>query len=336
VLGVGGAAVVGTLAGCHPARKDPLAGRPDVVTLTGAVWTVADLAFSPDGRLLAVSGGDGHIWLWEVATRRPAGSPRAAYRTTNQPSPAADGVAFSPDGRLLAFSDERDGAVRLWDIAAGRLVDPPLDSRPTEVTGLEFSADGALLVVSGSSRVRLWDVAGRRLVAELGPEYSHAVFSPDGTRLAILVLDPRDHRTVTVRFWDVATRRTVGAPITGASFTFHSVRFSPDGRLLASHDYESVRFWDLGTHQPFGSPLAERPHLFHTMAFRPDGKVLATTTTNGDRGAVWLWDTSSGRRVGPVLDGLSQFVYGLAFDPTGALLAVSDDTDIRLWAVPGR
>jgi WD40 repeat protein len=116
-------------------------------------------------------------------------------------------------------------------------------------------------------------------------------FSPDGRLLAAVVLDELDHRTPTVRFWDVAARRPV-----------------------------------------------DHRHVVHVPPSRgsPDGKLLATTSSDGERGAVQLRNPSTGRRVGPMLGGLSQFVDNLAFDPTGALLAVSDSTDIRLWAVAGR
>jgi WD40 repeat protein len=54
--------------------------------------------FSPDGRLLAVSGDHGRVRLWDVRTRREVGELRG-LRAWSQ------AIAFSPDGRLLAGSE---------------------------------------------------------------------------------------------------------------------------------------------------------------------------------------------------------------------------------------
>ena len=72
------------------------------------------MAFSSDGRLLAVAGGDsagGTVRLWNPATGQPAGGPLLAG-----PGGQVNAVAFSPDGRLLATAGN-DGTVRLWKMS---------------------------------------------------------------------------------------------------------------------------------------------------------------------------------------------------------------------------
>jgi WD40 repeat protein len=71
------------------------------------------LAFSPNGKLLAIGCGDGTVRLWNPATRRPVGAP---IQTGSGPADALNVVAFSPDGKLLA-GGSGNGSVLLWQVS---------------------------------------------------------------------------------------------------------------------------------------------------------------------------------------------------------------------------
>jgi len=75
---------------------------------------VKGTSFSPDGRLLATTGPDNAIRIWDAAT----GNEVASLRGTNQIVP---NVAFSPDGRELV-SSSADGSVKRWDVQTGKLL----------------------------------------------------------------------------------------------------------------------------------------------------------------------------------------------------------------------
>ncbi|MEU5876043.1 hypothetical protein ABZ810_00780, partial [Spirillospora sp. NPDC047279] len=90
--------------------------RLSVRELSGPNSTITDVAFSPDGRLLAGSGPDA-VWLWDMSDSRRNGRVLASLSTLS--------VAFSPDGRTLATGG-RDDTVRLWDTVTGKEVGGPL------------------------------------------------------------------------------------------------------------------------------------------------------------------------------------------------------------------
>src|SRR5262249_59627190 len=72
---------------------------------------IQDVAFSPDGKLLATCGYDRLIKLWDPATGKEV-------RTLKDHSDAVYSLAFSPDGKLLA-SGAADRAVKVWEVASG-------------------------------------------------------------------------------------------------------------------------------------------------------------------------------------------------------------------------
>jgi WD40 repeat protein len=142
----------------------------------------ADVAFSPDGELLATASRDDVIF-WDAAT----GDEIAAL-----PAGDVNGVALSPDGELLATAEDH-GPARLWDVESQEPT-AALSSSAAWLHDVAFSPDGKLLATAASrdGDVQLWDVATGDLVANLGghSDNVHAVaFSPDGE---LLVTASRD------------------------------------------------------------------------------------------------------------------------------------------------
>jgi WD40 repeat protein len=112
---------------------------------------VQELAFSPDGRTLAVAAGM-QLFVFDVPARRLRGKIDVH---ANQVA----SVAFAPDGRLIATASQ-DGTVRFWD-AESLSERAGYNWEIGKLRGVAFSPDGMTVAAVGEkSRVVIWDVEG--------------------------------------------------------------------------------------------------------------------------------------------------------------------------------
>ena len=151
-------------------------------------------------------------------------------------------------------------------------------------------------------------------------------FSPDDTLLATAGRDG------TVRLWNPATDRRVGAPLQTGQTGVTAVAFSPDGTLLATAGGDgTVLLWNPATDRRVGAPLhASARYGAPAVAFSHDGTLLATA---GLDGTVLLWNPATDRRVGaPLHVSAGYSAPAVAFSHDGTLLATAgDDGTVLLW-----
>jgi WD40 repeat protein len=250
-------------------------------------------------------------------------------------------MAFSPDGRTMATVRQGPpgrGSVQLWDVRTGdreatlatdtdlALLGEQLHITDARLKAVGFSPTGrAVAARVGKNRViEVWDVATGRLGQSrtLGA-IDTAVFSPEGTRLAIVGMDG------SVRIWHLSTG-ALHTVHTGHGQSVRAVAFTPDGRTLAVVDIEAggeqITLLDAvtGRAQRTIKPGVRGPL---SLAFSPDGHTLATASNSN--GVVTTWDA----RTGQLQDSfsVSDQVASLAFSSDGRTLAASSVRGVQLW-----
>jgi WD40 repeat protein len=291
-----------------------LDARPDD---PGRSWFQPDyieqVAFAPDGQLLAAARIDQTVLFWETASGKLVRKLKGCS------------VAFAPDGKLLACGGQRPdrgdagfgrvpdrGIIRLYDRATWAEV-RELNDLGWRTTGLAFSPDGGTLASirwtglgfgggwqpawPDDQEICLWEVAsGRRRLAFGGPSgIERLAFSPDGRTLATVAPWQRG----TIDLWETATGK--GRARLMLEARAFAVAWAPDGTALAvGNDEGTVGLW--------GWPAARETCRLEghqggvkALAFAPGGKTVLSGSTDT---AALVWDVAEplARRFRPAAD----------------------------------
>ncbi|HET7929544.1 MAG TPA: WD40 repeat domain-containing protein, partial [Actinomycetota bacterium] len=249
---------------------------------------VNDVAFSPDGSMLASTGEDGKLNVWNASTARLISSVAAAG--------GAWGPSFSADGSLVAaaWGDDVKPAddVRVLDLSTDRVVST---IHVSEAIDTALSPDGKRVAVAWSFPAvqagAVFDVStGEKAFALAGPNccerpVSRGVsWSPDGRLVAVSSEN-------TARVWNAKTE-TVRYTLVGHSGSILSVAWSADSsRLVTGSSDGTAKVWEIGpdgVRERWSLSAQETKSGIVGVAFSPDGtRVMA-----GDAriSAVQIWD----------------------------------------------
>jgi WD40 repeat protein len=240
---------------------------------------VAHAAFSPDGKALLVTAGDGSVSLvdlatgvqWSPSTITPPPRVQRGAGDSQWVVVAAAPCRFSLNGQRLVW--EEGGSLRVFNVPAHE----QRAAYPGTLEQLAFAPDGETWAVAAENEVQLCaapDGEERAVLRGHSSPVKFLAWSPDGQRLASVA--GRE-----IKLWDV--KRGEELATLRPDRPDCAVRFSPDGRFLclAASGFqgqqgmlvgrgESIPLWDLSK-----SPPEHVASVASANVMAPDNRVLA-------------------------------------------------------------
>ena len=224
------------------------------------------VAFSPDGKSLAVTATDG-IHLFDPTTGKEVERLPAKLSDTRSVQYTRDGkklayggndgkaivwdlptkrilytfsgsssiggyLAVTPDNKTLALGTSGT-YVQLWDLDTGKERWAPILGHRAPIAALEFAPDGMTLVSTaryGHGPILLWNTADWQPSGSLAGATNWLAFSPDGKLATVQCGDGQSGNQI--RLWDFAAKKEVSVLNVSSSDSVTGARFSLDGQTL--------------------------------------------------------------------------------------------------------
>ncbi len=295
---------------------------------------VGAAAVSPDGTKVATGTADGKVFLWDINSGLPIGTPFVHDGPVRC-------LAWSRSGKLLAVGTgdnwsargptaQQRGEARVWNVESRQALTPPLKHKGT-VWAVSLQAGDKLLLTGCHDKfARIWTLADPQKPKEI--KHDHAVtgasFFPDGQSFVTATCynsydaNPQLGR---VQCWDTDKLTPLGETMRQPSAFCLTVQ--EDGELIVTGGVDSrVRFWDRATGKLSSKELYVGSYAICLGLSSDGGRIVIGTTDY----RAHIFDTDTYERLCPQMY-LASPLSAVAITPDGATILTSDQSSTRLW-----
>ena len=282
--------------------------------------SVASVAYSRDGAVLAAGDDAKRLSIWDLA------SAKQVARATNFPDSVA-AVAFGSDRQTVYGAAGNKLYQWAWAGTGPLRAFSPPDLRIAD--HLCITAGDRYAVVSGfrnaqdeNARVTEWiDLATGRHFGNVQPGDVIAI-NTTGHLVAVA-------HDGSVQLFDANTATPAGPPMAGdfGESAFTAAAFAPRGDVIAIAGNDRISLWDVKTGEKIGQPWLGHVETIDALVFDPDGRHL---TSLAEDNSIIYWNVTGPR------DLSRQFAttdgdWALAFSPAGHILASSGKATTTIW-----
>ena len=241
---------------------------------------IAVVAFSPDGKWLAIGPNGPHSGVHLVDTKTGK-----TGLTLPGPATKTNVMTWSPDGTQLVLGSTTDKSIRVWNVPEKKLV-KVYEPEASRLFSLGFTKTGTLLAagvpVGDRDGLAIFDVVAGKIEKTLKGHkelIEAASFTPAADKLTSVGWDAM------VRVWDVE-KGEESAIMKGHKKGVRSVTTSADGKRLASSGEREMKLWDGEKHELLADLGGENAGAkFVTMS--SDGAWMVSIARDG---TARLWD----------------------------------------------
>jgi serine/threonine protein kinase len=278
------------------------------------------MAFSPDGKQLAVAGSDARsgsqlLWLDPTDTKRQAITAAASEIIA---------ATFSPDNKDLITVD-KDGVIQQW---ANHKTGWSIESGE-DVLAASFSKDAARVAITLTAGVvKVLSLPDGKTLNELQPSQKQprlAVLHPHAQVVAIITWEGR------LQIWDLTT----GPGPAYGSKNHECLAWSPEGDFLATgHEDGEIQIRE--ARSPGTATMIALSHApVHSIAFTHDGGSLVTAAATGE---LKQWSLAQFIATAGFQTDVGEVLCADVCAETGSVAFIDGDNRLHVWDTdrPGR